>query len=619
MAVTALLAAMIAGAGPASAEHDEAPRSAGTYRVPFANGTAVSVTAGPHEHRVAYDLDGGDDAEVVAAASGWVRALVDDRAAPLRAADGPNENFVWIEHPNGEYTRYSRLAAGTVAATWREGDWIDAGEVIGRQGAGHIHWEVAVPDDRDEPVEWDQRGMIAGDADRVLPRLCDLPGQELSAEEVTAEACDNDAPTAQLAGGPFIVDEGQTMSFDASGSIDPDGRNLAYRWEPAALDLAPVAEPRLTLTDDFAGSVLLTVFDPVEALWDEVSQDIVVRNVPPAVDVVVSPGTEGGVGRLRATVTDPGDDTFAAEVDWGDGSAPEPVTIAQLAAGVEHPYGDDGAYPVMVTVIDDDGGVGAHAVALQIDNRDPAITLDAGAAVTFPGGEYAVVSAGDTLEASASATDEGSDDLTFTWSSGQSQTSYNDAVGADPPLSPQGTQPATGSTALAAEFLDPGADSLGVSVVDDDGGRADAATAVIVVGTAESALGRGRWLREYSAERGSEVSAVQLGGYLEVVRAVSGVFPETASLGGPEHAHTLLSATRSDMPARARGELLAAWLDVASGAVPWDATVTLPSGASVGLLDVLADAERVIARDSAGDDELREVVEDLALVRQTVG
>ena len=41
--------------------------------------------------------------------------------------------------------------------------------------------------------------------------------------------------------------------------------------------------------------------------------------------------------------------------------------------------------------------------------------------------------------------------------------------------------------------------------------------------------------------------------------------------------------------------------------------------ASVGLLDVLADAERVLTAESADDDELREVMEDHALVRQTVG
>jgi hypothetical protein len=66
-------------------------------------------------------------------------------------ANAPN-NYVWIEHPNGEWTKYTHMQFGSVTAAGRFiGECVDAGTPLGLEGdvgiAGgpHVHFEVAVP------------------------------------------------------------------------------------------------------------------------------------------------------------------------------------------------------------------------------------------------------------------------------------------------------------------------------------------------------------------------------------------------------------------------------------------------------------------------------------------
>ena len=95
-----------------------------------------------------------------------------------------------------------------------------------------------------------------------------------------------------------------------------------------------------------------------------------------------------------------------------------------------------------VTVTDDDLGVGVDIVVVDVANLDPEVTLDVSGQISFPGGDFFVVGAGEELALSAEGTDAGSDDLTFTWSTGDVNTYFNSpAQVPDPPLSPGGTFP----------------------------------------------------------------------------------------------------------------------------------------------------------------------------------
>lgn len=619
IAAAVAAAAALLTAPPAVADEAEDPTSTGIYRIPYADGTDVTVTDVLRDTTIAYDLSAGAGTEVVAAAAGWIRAIADERP--------PRDTYVWIEHPNGEYTRYSHLGTGTVSERWSEGDWVEAGAVLGLESGGasatggsarrasELRWELAVPDAPGAAVTWDERDGSIDSGAYVVARVCDVPGQQLAeGEEVVAAACDHSPPSAALGGGPFVVDEGDAIGPDATQSSDPDGLPLTYRWQLGDLFLPATESPELTLRDDFAGALTLTVYDRVEALGDAVTQEITVRNVPPAVSVIATPAVEGAPATVRATVADPGTDTFAAEIDWGDGGPAEPVTIPQLARGVDHVYADDGSYAVAVTVTDDDGGVGVGGVPLEISNVTPEGQLTLPGDVAFPGGDFAVVGAGGDLEASAAARDEGSDDLAFAWSSGSEATVFNDGSLPDPPLSPSGTAPFEASDVVTVGFPAAGVGYVAVTIADDDGATTDASAGVVVTGTADASHGRAWWLREFAGIGERELDPAVAVGYLDAIAAVSEVFDETYAVGTTAEAAMLLSPSYDDGRAKAVAELLTAWLHFASGAVPWDAEVTL-DGVTVPFLDLMSDAEDALTSPATGEDEIRRLAQDLARAR----
>jgi murein DD-endopeptidase MepM/ murein hydrolase activator NlpD len=65
-----------------------------------------------------------------------------------------DNNYVWIAHANGEWTKYTHLETGSVTAEGHVvGDFVPAGTPLGLEGEVgadgrvHTHFEVVVPDD----------------------------------------------------------------------------------------------------------------------------------------------------------------------------------------------------------------------------------------------------------------------------------------------------------------------------------------------------------------------------------------------------------------------------------------------------------------------------------------
>jgi hypothetical protein len=79
--------------------------------------------------------------------------------------------------------------------------------------------------------------------------------------------------------------------------------------------------------------------------------------------------------------------------------------------------------------------------------------------------------------------------------------------------------------------------------------------------------------------------------------------------------HAILSPTAGDRRARAVAALMVAWLQFASGAVEWDATVPLGDGLSVAFLALMFEAEETILDPNATNEELGEIEQRLAKVR----
>lgn len=183
------------------------PQSRGFYRIPFADGTVVKVFDDFRTHRPPgrndiYAIRGTQPYRVVAAAAGRIVAIQDSYSKqqsgrPLPAAQCHN-NYVWIEHPNGEWSNYSHLAHDSVTrkAGLKVGEEVAAGQYIGDEGEvgcaqlKHVHFEVAVPD----PAHPIDSGGFLTDNDNgkreVNPRFCGVPGwNAIKGKVYVAAAC----------------------------------------------------------------------------------------------------------------------------------------------------------------------------------------------------------------------------------------------------------------------------------------------------------------------------------------------------------------------------------------------------------------------------------------------
>lgn len=161
--------------------------SRGFYRIPYQTGTRVRVSrdASDHTPTVAIDMFGrlGSVYRIVAAASGYIRYIEDSYTG--QSSGTCFNNYVWIEHPNGEWSKYSHLARNsvTVKAGRSVGDWVPIGSYLGDEDdvgcatGDHLHFEIGVPRKRN-PITSIGGFLLdnAGAKRNRIPRICGIPG-----------------------------------------------------------------------------------------------------------------------------------------------------------------------------------------------------------------------------------------------------------------------------------------------------------------------------------------------------------------------------------------------------------------------------------------------------------
>ena len=666
LTIVIILSIILLTASDTHAAHGSFNTSAGIYRIPYENGLIVTAFNDHHNHpsvpnRV--DMGAGEGTQIVAAASGIIRGIVDFNGDDNDRGDGLGSdlsteqdddlehscldsdlvigncsdynNYVWIEHPNGEWTKYTHLQTGSVTIdnNWSVGDTIFVGDALGTEGdvgsasGPHLHHEIAaIPANASSPPFSTLGGFISSSWN-VVAIVCfqdgdaDNDSMYTDDEMYTAAACINTSPTAN-AGGPYAIDEGSSTMLDGTGSTDPHNAILIYAWSPANhLDDPHIATPVYSGLDDTVDNLTLTVSDVGGdvtddlALIDDDTTTVTVLNVPPTVSATGDNIIEAGTATISALFTDPGTlDTHSAMINWGDGTTAQAVTVATLATGVNHIYGDNGVYDVTVTVTDDDGGEGTDQVTVTVANLDPTLTLNTTETISFPGGDYFIINAGNSLAASADGTDPGSDDLTFTWSVGGTNTYFNNGIAPDPAKSPNGTFPFVTSDAIGAIYVNPGVESLTLELTDDDNGSDSADATAIITGNAQDTKGSGWWKHQYSSNGMPHIDTVTTNAYLEIINAVSSVFSESRVAANASNVNSILSPKGGNRRARAEADLMVAWLQFASGAVNWDATVPLVDG-SIAFLDLMFTAESTILDGTATNAELMAVEQALVKVR----
>jgi hypothetical protein len=285
----------------------------------------------------------------------------------------------------------------------------------------------------------------------TLPSLENLEGTYFGA------GIDHDPPVAD-GGGPYTIDEGGTVTLDASASSDPDGYPLTYEWDldgDGSYDDAAGISAQLTFPNEGLYTVGLRVTDPGSLSATDTVQ-ITVINVSPVVDILQATVNNLRVLAGTGSFVDPGADIWTATVRYGDGTGARVLSLnPDKSFSLSHTYARNGTFTVQVCVRDDDGGLGCDQTQVRVSiNRPP---------VANAGGPYSTTEGSSiTLDASRS-TDPDNNIVRYEWdldNDGQ----FDDATGVRP----------------AFMAPDNGVFTVGVRVT-DAGGLSSVATAAVTV------------------------------------------------------------------------------------------------------------------------------------------
>jgi len=284
----------------------------------------------------------------------------------------------------------------------------------------------------------------------------------------------NNPPEAE-ANGPYVINEGQDLVLDASGSVDPDeacgDEIVEYRWDlngdgvhdtvfNTPIGVVPWAQLKsLGLSELGPLGVFLNVTDTFGAAGEDTTT-LTLNNLPPEGDLN-GPyySDEGESVTVVGTLTDPGPDSMSLNWDWGDGSLVE--SFFDVAVGpIEgtHTYEENGEYIVTLTVEDEEGDTTVCTTTVMVENVAPIID---------PIPEQ-TVNEGDTVSISAPFADPGSDDTCkarVIWGDGTPESFFDVAVS---PVEATHT------------YGDNGTYIVTLTVEDDDGGTTVCETTVTV-------------------------------------------------------------------------------------------------------------------------------------------
>lgn len=213
------------------------------------------------------------------------------------------------------------------------------------------------------------------------------------------------------AGPDRSVNEGEVITLDASGSSDAGGGALTFMWDfdtDGLYDDASGMTPSVSFSDDGVYEVGLLVTSSTGASATDTAL-LTVSNVAPVVLLGGAKVNSDGMLSASGSLIDPGADTWTGTVNYGDGSAIQPLTLqADKTFTLQHAYSSYGTFLVRVCIEDDDGGRGCAQVSVEyLSNRPP---------VANAGGPYRVRE-GRTirLDASNSYDPDGDPHLVYEW------------------------------------------------------------------------------------------------------------------------------------------------------------------------------------------------------------
>ncbi len=352
-------------------------------------------------------------------------------------------------------------------------------------------------------------------------------------------------------------------------------------------------------------------------VWERYQDDVRVLssftpNVPPTADAGGPyAANEGETITLDASgSTDPDDNIALYEWDLDDDGEYDDATGTTAAVT----FGDNGSFSVGLRVTDEFGESDTDTAEVVVNNVAPTLTLDTSDAIPFAGGDAFLGRKEIKQTHQASATDPGSDDLTFRWRFGVVSTYYNDGVGPDPSPSPGGVFPFAATDDASVTFTATGVFyDVAVEVADDDGGTDLESLPKLVTGDGDCTKSQGFWKHQFSKKGKHQIDDVTLQAYLDIVGFASAVFSEQVPASTIGEARDVMWASGPSMRDKAEAQLLAAWLNFAHGSVGWDELIDTNDDdvGDTSFHQVMSEAEAILLHADATHEEL-EHAKDLA-------
>ncbi len=425
----------------------------------------------------------------------------------------------------------------------------------------------------------------------------------------------NTPPTISPNTGSVTVDEGDTATITGTVS-DSENDSVTLNASNGTVTLEnDTWSWSFTSSDGPDDSQKITVkATDMHGATSNASFELKVRNVPPSVSATGDRIDEGGEATVSASFTDPGNDTHTADIKWGDGVR-TPVPTAESSLSSRHVYGDDGDYTVEVIVTDDDGGKGEDDTTVEVDNLAPEASLDTDGVVVFPSNKNSFLGRINIEQHhSATATDQGSDDLRFNWLQDGTDVYFNDGTAPDPNPSPQGEFPFTATDNTSLTYSSPGVHFVNLTVTDDDSGTSRDSNSKVVTGDATDRQGMGYWRHEYSGRGGTDYDENELVAFREITVHASSIFSEQTDLKSNERASGVFEdVSGPEMRDKAEAQLLAAWLNFGSGSVRWTEMIDTDGDGTEDMTfhSVIDEAESILRDQDSTHQEL-ERAKDLA-------
>ena len=223
-----------------------------------------------------------------------------------------------------------------------------------------VRWNVAVSRNAGLGIAWDTLASCVASAPSS-------DSESIYFYYVWAGSRNEIAPVPN-AGGPYIASEGQTVTFDASATTDPDHGALTYRWDfdnNGTWDVTN-SSPKVSRFYSNQGShtVRLQVSDGENSA--ETTTTVTVNNVAPSLNLGANTGVALGDAFSRSCFfKDPGADVWTVTVDWGDGTPTANVPHVNKTFQLARAWATSGTRTVTVYV-NDGTAVGQDSIQVTV-------------------------------------------------------------------------------------------------------------------------------------------------------------------------------------------------------------------------------------------------------------